>query len=224
VLAKTPEVVAFTRRTGTELGPATATMQSRGDIMVRLVPRGQRDEIRDIIDRVRDELHGKVPEARFEYVQVLQDVLNDLQGSPAPIEVRVLGDDPRGLEASPRRPVSASRSCPIWSTCSDGREGVSPILDARSVPRPARSPGIDPQSVGADLQIAIAGREVAQILLPSAPSASACATRRHRYDAEALARSPIAYGPRGLPLGRSSRSPGRSPPRCCGATACAPPC
>jgi len=61
-------------------------MQSRGDIMVRLVPRGQRDEIRDIIDRVRDELHGKVPEARFEYVQVLQDVLNDLQGSPAPIE------------------------------------------------------------------------------------------------------------------------------------------
>ena len=38
-----PEVVAFTRRTGTELGPATATMQSRGDIMVRLVAaRGSR--------------------------------------------------------------------------------------------------------------------------------------------------------------------------------------
>src|SRR5262249_19935089 len=86
VLAHTPEVVAFTHRTGTELGPATATMQSRGDVMVRLVPRDRRDGIREVIDRVRDELHGKVPEARFEYVQVLQGVRNDLQGAPAAIE------------------------------------------------------------------------------------------------------------------------------------------
>ena len=38
----TPEVATFTRRTGTEIGPATATQQNRGDIMVRLAPRGER--------------------------------------------------------------------------------------------------------------------------------------------------------------------------------------
>src|SRR5262249_29674937 len=45
VLSHRPEVKSFTRRTGTELGPATATLQSRGDIMVRLVPRSKRDDI-----------------------------------------------------------------------------------------------------------------------------------------------------------------------------------
>src|SRR5262249_43559789 len=63
VLAPTPGVQASTHRPGTELGRATATMQSRGDVMVRLVPRKRRDGIREVIDRVRDELHGKVPEA-----------------------------------------------------------------------------------------------------------------------------------------------------------------
>src|SRR5205823_8882334 len=62
VLRDTPEVRSFTRRTGTELGPATATMQSRGDIMVRLVPRAKRAEITDVLDHVRDALHSRVPE------------------------------------------------------------------------------------------------------------------------------------------------------------------
>ena len=37
VLATTPEVVTFTRRTGAEMGPAIATQQNTGDVMVRLV-------------------------------------------------------------------------------------------------------------------------------------------------------------------------------------------
>ncbi|HEY0192182.1 MAG TPA: hypothetical protein VGC42_13770, partial [Kofleriaceae bacterium] len=60
-----PEVQAFTRRTGSELGPAAATMQSRGDLMVRLVPRDHRDAIAEVIGRVRDQLRRRVPEARF---------------------------------------------------------------------------------------------------------------------------------------------------------------
>ena len=99
VLRDTPEVATFTRRTGTELGPAAATMQSRGDIMVRLVPRARRDDIREVIARVRAKLHDTVPEARFEYMQVLQDVLADLAGNPAPIEIK----------RARRRPGAAAR-------------------------------------------------------------------------------------------------------------------
>ncbi|HSS02886.1 MAG TPA: efflux RND transporter permease subunit, partial [Kofleriaceae bacterium] len=203
VLAGAPEVLAFTRRTGTELGPATATMQSRGDIMVRLVPRGRRDEIRAVIDRVRDELHGKVPEARFEYVQVLQDVLNDLQGSPAPIEVRVLGDDPRALEAYAEQAGERLEKLPELVDVFDGREGQTPILDARSIHAQLARLGTDPQAVGSDLQIALAGREVAQVLLPERTLGVRLRYPDEiRYSAEALARSPIAYGPRALPLGQ----------------------
>ena len=53
VLRRCPRCVAFTRRTGTELGPATATLQSTGDIMVRLVPRAKRGDILDVIEKVR---------------------------------------------------------------------------------------------------------------------------------------------------------------------------
>jgi CzcA family heavy metal efflux pump len=203
VLAHTPEVVAFTHRTGTELGPATATMQSRGDVMVRLVPRAGRDGIREVIDRVRDELHGKVPEARFEYVQILQDVLNDLEGAPNPIEIRVLGDDPRVLEGYAELAGPRLKKLPQLVDFFDGRDGQTPILDARSIPTQLARLGVDPQAVGADLSIALAGREVAQVMLPERTIGVRLRYPDDiRYDAEALARSPIAYGPRALPLGQ----------------------
>ncbi|HMG20810.1 MAG TPA: efflux RND transporter permease subunit, partial [Kofleriaceae bacterium] len=203
VLARTPEVLAFTRRTGTELGPATATMQSRGDVMVRLVPRGRRDGIREVIERVRDELHQRVPEARFEYVQVLQDVLNDLAGAPAPIEIKVLGDDPRALEGYAAQAGERLAKLAELVDVFDGRDGLTPILDARSVPAQLARLGIDAQSVGDDLAIALAGREVAQVLRPERTIGVRLRYPDEiRYDAQALARSSIAYGPRALPLGQ----------------------
>jgi CzcA family heavy metal efflux pump len=203
ILAHTPEVVAFTRRTGTELGPATATMQSRGDIMVRLVPRGHRDEIRQVIARVRDELHHTVPEARFEYVQVLQDVLNDLAGNPAPIEIQVLGDDPAALEAYAEAAGERLGKLAELVDVFDGRDGKTPILDARSDPALLARLGVDPQAVGEDLSIALTGREVAQVLRPERTIGVRLRYPDEiRYHADALARSPIAYGPRALPLGQ----------------------
>ncbi|HET9621273.1 MAG TPA: efflux RND transporter permease subunit, partial [Kofleriaceae bacterium] len=202
VLARTPEVAAFTHRTGSELGPATATMQSRGDIMVRLVPRDARDDIRAVIDRVRDALHGAVPEARFEYVQVLQDVLNDLEGSPAPIEIKLLGDDPRALDQAAAAAGERLAALPELVDLFDGRDGVTPILDARSQPDQLARLGLDAQTVGGDLAIALAGREVAQLLLPERTIGVRLRYPDEiRYDAGALARSPIAYGPHGVPLG-----------------------
>jgi len=201
VLRTTPDVVTFTRRTGTELGPATATMQSRGDIMVKLVPRSSRDDIVDVIDRVRDELHGKVPEARLEYVQVLQDVLADLAGNPEPIEIRVFGDDPRALESWAEATGEALDKRPELVDVFDGREGSTPILRGRVDPARLSRLGLDATAVGSDLEIAEAGREVAQILRPERvigvrlryPDAI-------RFSAEALAHSPIAYGPNGMAL------------------------
>ncbi|HEY0191277.1 MAG TPA: efflux RND transporter permease subunit, partial [Kofleriaceae bacterium] len=126
VVAHTPEVQAFTRRTGSELGPAAATMQSRGDLMVRLVPRDHRDAIAEVIGRVRDQLRRRVPEARFEYVQVLQDVLNDLVGDPAPIELVVFGDDPRALDAYAEAAGARLAKLPALVDVFDGREGLAP--------------------------------------------------------------------------------------------------
>jgi multidrug efflux pump subunit AcrB len=98
VLNDTPEVASFVRRTGSEMG-LFATQMNSGDILVRLQPRSQRKRsAEEIIDALRDKLGEAVPDTDIEFVQLLQDMLGDLEGTPTPIEVKVFGDDQATLE------------------------------------------------------------------------------------------------------------------------------
>ncbi len=201
ILHDTPEIATFTRRTGTELGPAVATLQNRGDIMVRLQPHGDRGSVDEVIDDVRGKLAAAVPEARFGYIQVLQDVLADLAGNPEPIEIRVLGDDLAVLEAWAETAGEELAKHPELVDVFDGREGSIPILRSRIDPLQLAHLGIDASTVGSDLAIAVEGRRIGEILLP----ARVIGVRLRypdalRYSASAMARSSIAYGPRSLTL------------------------
>lgn len=99
VIADTPEVAAYSRRTGSELG-LFATGQNTGDVLVRLKPRTPRSRSsNDVISDVRGRLHDVVPFVDVEFIQLLQDMLGDLEGNPAPIEVKIFGDDPDRLAA-----------------------------------------------------------------------------------------------------------------------------
>ena len=97
VVAETPEVASYSRRTGSELG-LFATAQNTGDILVRLKPRSQRSRSsEDVISDVRERVHKAAPLVEVEFVQLLQDMLGDLEGNPEPIEVKIFGDDPERL-------------------------------------------------------------------------------------------------------------------------------
>ena len=90
-VAKLPETAAFSRRTGAELG-LFATEQNKGDILVKLKPRSQRDRSADeIIAAIREQIGKTINGADVEYVQLLQDMLGDMEGSPEPIEVKIFG-------------------------------------------------------------------------------------------------------------------------------------
>jgi len=104
VIAGTPEVAAYSRRTGSELG-LFATAQNSGDILVRLKPRDQRSRsAEEIISDLRPKLQEAAPLAEIEFVQLLQDMLGDLEGNSTPIEVKIFGDDPEVL-AQASQPV-----------------------------------------------------------------------------------------------------------------------
>jgi CzcA family heavy metal efflux pump len=97
IIAETPEVAAYSRRTGSELG-LFATAQNTGDILVRLKPRSQRSRsAEEIISEVRDKVLETAPLVDIEFVQLLQDMLGDLEGNAEPIEVKIFGDDPARL-------------------------------------------------------------------------------------------------------------------------------
>ncbi|HEV2170704.1 MAG TPA: efflux RND transporter permease subunit, partial [Candidatus Binatus sp.] len=108
ILKSTPEVVAFSRRTGTQLG-FFLTESNRGDMSVRLRAKRKRD-IDDIIASVRERILNSVPGVEIEFSQVLQDLIGDLSGVPEPIEVKVFGPDQKTIEATARQVADRMRS------------------------------------------------------------------------------------------------------------------
>jgi CzcA family heavy metal efflux pump len=93
IVLATPEVTSLSRRTGAELG-FFATEQFRGDMLVGLKPRKLRDRsVFEVIDELRGRLARQTPQAEVEFIQVMQDTINDLAGNPDPIEVKLFGED-----------------------------------------------------------------------------------------------------------------------------------
>jgi hydrophobe/amphiphile efflux-1 (HAE1) family protein len=136
ILQQTPDIAAFTRRTGSELG-LFATQQNKGDILVRLKPRGQRRSSDEVIDDLREKLTKSAPQLEIEFVELLQDMIGDLEGAPTPIEVKVFGDDAETLAG-------------ISEKVEHLLDGVSGVVDVVGVQRgnPETTWDIDPVAAG----------------------------------------------------------------------------
>ncbi len=98
VLLKIPEVQSWSRRTGARLAIA-ASETSKGDILVRLRPLSARHRsTQQVMSAVRDKLDQRLPGIDIELTQILQDLINDLADSPAPIAVKICGNDEQTLK------------------------------------------------------------------------------------------------------------------------------
>ena len=135
-MRETPDIAAFSRRTGTELG-LFATQPNKGDILVRLKPRNQREAAEDVINRLRDKLTKAVPQVQIEFVELLQDMIGDLEGAPTPIEVKIFGDD-------------ADRLADLGEDVEKTLEGVKGVVDIVGVQRgsPETIWDVDPVATG----------------------------------------------------------------------------
>ena len=156
VLAQVPEVASFSRRTGSELGPL-ATEQNRGDILVRLVPRRDRHRsAEEVVDDVREKIHEAAPGVDVEFVQLLQDVLGDLEGAAAPIEVKVFGDDPAELGRIAER-AEASLETIRGVVDLVGPQTGNPEMNWKIDREAAARAGLDASAVGEQLSAAWLG-------------------------------------------------------------------
>jgi multidrug efflux pump subunit AcrB len=98
ILRTTPEVAAFSRRTGTQLG-FFLTESNRGDFSVRLTSKRTRG-IDQVIASVRQRILTTVPHVEIEFSQVLQDLVGDLSGTPEPVVVDIFGADQKAIEST----------------------------------------------------------------------------------------------------------------------------
>jgi CzcA family heavy metal efflux pump len=163
-LEETPEVLTFTRRLGAELGPAAATELNRGDIMVRLTPFSRRKRSsEEVIADLRERLAEDAPEVRIEFVQVLQDVLNDLSGNPRPIEVKLFGPDYAVLHEVGGGLAEKFAGIPGLVDLYDGHERDTPELRFVADREAAMRLGTTPDDVSTQLETALLGSQVGSI-------------------------------------------------------------
>ncbi len=155
-LSATPEVSTFSRRLGAELGPAAATQLNRGDIMVRLRKNGRRSYEAVVAD-VRGRLARRCPEVRVEFVQVLQDVLNDLAGSPRPVEIKLFGPDYAELDRLGEQLAAQIQHIDGVVDVYAGHEHVVPELRFRAERDSLARLGVAPDDFDTQLETALKG-------------------------------------------------------------------
>jgi CzcA family heavy metal efflux pump len=162
VLRATPEVAGFTRRTGTEMG-MFATEQNTGDILVRLKPRGGRDkDVDEVISEQREKFAAELPGVEIEFVQLLQDMLADLEGTAEPIEVKIFGDDTDMLAALAERVEAKMEKIDGLVDLVGPRRG-NPELEVHIDPARAARNGFTSQEVATQLADGLLGDVATQV-------------------------------------------------------------
>ncbi len=139
ILHRTPEVESVSRRTGLQMGLAAVTEANTGDMTVKLKAKRDRD-IEEVIADVRAKVKAAEPQLDTEYIQVLQDNINDLSNAPEPIQIKLYSEDFTLLnEVAPRvaTEIGAVR----------GVVSIENGID-NTVSGPATSFQIDPQLAG----------------------------------------------------------------------------
>ena len=147
ILSHDPDIQAFSRRTGAELGFA-ATAPNRGDFTVLLKPLSQRHaSVYEVIDRVRAQVGVQMPTVRVEFAQLMQDALADLAGAPFPIEIKLFSPDREASEEAARRVATAVDGTPGMVDLFNGVVGPSPVVLVQLDPTRVARLGLTPADV-----------------------------------------------------------------------------
>lgn len=91
ILVTVPEVEAYSRRTGTQMG-FFITEPSRGDYLIQLKKKRDRST-EEVISEIRNKVEASQPALRIDFGQVIGDMLGDLMTSVQPVEVKIFGND-----------------------------------------------------------------------------------------------------------------------------------
>ena len=166
ILHSMPEVESTSRRTGLQMGLAAVTEANTGDMTVKLKNKRDRD-IDEIISDARAQIKKKEPELDIEFIQVLQDMLNDLSNAPEPIQIKLFANDPALLSELGPRVGGAIRKIPGVVSVENGIENTisGPATNFQIDPSVAGRMGFTPQEVAEDATSILDGVNITDPLI-----------------------------------------------------------
>lgn len=166
ILHAIPEVESTSRRTGLQMGLAAVTEANTGDMTVKLKKDRSRG-IDEVIADARAEIKKSEPQLDVEYVQVLQDMINDLSNAPEPIQIKLFATDPALLASVAPRVGDAIGKIPGVVSVENGIENTisGPATSFQVDPTVAGRMGFTPQEVAEDATSILDGVATADPLI-----------------------------------------------------------
>ena len=96
IITQVPEVEAYSRRTGTQMG-FFITEPNSGDYLIQLKKDRKRSSD-EVINEIRTKIEATQPALKIDFGQVIGDMLGDLMNSVQPVEIKIFGDNAGKLQ------------------------------------------------------------------------------------------------------------------------------
>ncbi|WP_333667070.1 efflux RND transporter permease subunit [Flavobacterium sp.] len=162
IIVKIPEVAAYSRRTGTQMG-FFITEPNRGDYLIQL--KKNRDKTsNDVIDEIRAKVEATQPALRIDFGQVIGDMLGDLMSSVSPIEVKVYGNNQAELQKTAKAIAAIVEKVKGTADVFDGIVLAGPAINIVPNYTQLAQYGISPSDLQFQLQTALEGNVVGSLL------------------------------------------------------------
>ena len=150
-----PEVEAYSRRTGTQMG-FFITEPNSGDYLIQL--KKKRTKTTDeVINDIRLKIEANQPALRIEFGQVIGDMLGDLTSSVEPVEIKVFGDDNKKLQELSKQIGDVINNVKGTADVFDGVVIAGPSISIEPDYTKLAQFGVTPANLQYQLQTSLAG-------------------------------------------------------------------
>ncbi len=161
LIVATPEVQAYSRRTGTQMG-FFITEPNTGDYQIAL--KTDRSKTTDeVIEDLRKKIEATQPALRIDFGQVIGDMLGDLMTSVQPIEVKIFGDDQTKLQELSRQVAGVIGKIDGTADVFDGIVIAGPSVSIEPNYVKLAQFGLTPANLRFQLQTALEGNLVGTV-------------------------------------------------------------
>ncbi len=162
LLVKVPEVQAYSRRTGTQMG-FFITEPNKGDYLIQLKKKRDRST-EEVIADIRKRIESSQPALRIDFGQVIGDMLGDLMTSVQPVEIKVFGDNQQRLQDLSRQVAAAVSKVEGTADVFDGIVIAGPSVTVQPNYSQLAQFGITPANLQFQLQTALEGNVAGSML------------------------------------------------------------
>jgi CzcA family heavy metal efflux pump len=161
LIVKIPEVEAYSRRTGTQMG-FFITEPNTGDYCIQL-KKSRKRTTGEVISDMRKQIENTQPALRIDFGQIIGDMLGDLMTSVHPVEIKIFGSNQKKLQELSKKIAGIISNVKGTADVFDGIVIAGPSVSVEPDFTKLAQFGITPANLQYQLQTSLEGNPVGSI-------------------------------------------------------------